>query len=137
MASGWPDRPSSSTTRRRTGSSPLRSCSRAAWMSRGKEVLSQGGHSRGIRDGRSRPPLKPPSRVAALRRRRALRSAAPVHYCTRKTEMSLARFSACWARLTVAFDISSTVARLSRAISEMFSIAFTTSSPPRFCSAVA
>src|SRR4029079_1949605 len=28
---------------------------------------SQGGHTRRIRDGRSRPPLKPPSHVAALR----------------------------------------------------------------------
>src|SRR4029079_1718699 len=30
-------------------------------------LLSKGGHSRMILDGRSRPPLKPPSHVAALR----------------------------------------------------------------------
>ena len=58
-------------------------------------------------------------------------------HCNRNTEISFARFSAWVARFCVALDICSTVDRLSRAISEMFSIAFTTSSPPRFCSAVA
>src|SRR5204863_5741007 len=41
-------------------------------------LLSQGGHSRVTDDGRSRPPLKPPSRgAAALQRRRALRVPCP------------------------------------------------------------